>query len=158
MCLGSSLPIIALYGQPHQISHVNPWGSILQHYRNKTNYHSSGSRWKLQGSPHCKEIPVQMAMLKGLIKIALKTVKKVKVTSTSVLTCMIPHIVLFDYQSAKWTASKAWNAFRHKEERLLVYHKSSSCVLIPVVEIRVNFMIIPVKFQQKEICSLLQQA
>jgi hypothetical protein len=140
-----------------RLGHLNSWESTLQHYKNKTIYHSSGSKWKLQGSPHCKEMLVQMAMLKGLIKIALKTVKKVKVTSTSILTCMIPHIVLFDDQSAKWTALKAWNAFRHKKERFLGYHKSSSCVLIPVVEIRVNFMIIPVKFQQKEICSLLQQ-
>jgi hypothetical protein len=31
----------------------------------------------------------------------LKTVKKVKVTSTSILTCMIPHIALFEDQSAK---------------------------------------------------------
>jgi hypothetical protein len=82
----------------------------------------------------------------------------VKVATTSILTCMIPHIVLFADKSAKWTA------FRHKVERLLEYHnsliilfKTSSCVLIPVVEIRVNFMIIPLKFQQKEICSLLQQ-
>jgi hypothetical protein len=42
-----------------------------------------------------------MAMLKGLIKIALKTVKNVKVATTSILTCMIPHIVLFADKSAK---------------------------------------------------------
>jgi len=166
MCLGSSLPTIALctHQFASKLSHINPRGSTLQHYRNKTIYHSSGSRWKLQGNPQYKEIPVQMAMLKGLIKIALKTVKKVKVTTTSILTCMIPHIVFFADKSAKWTALKAWNTFRHKEERLLEYHNSliilfklSSCVLIPVVDIGVNFMIISVKFQQKEICSLFQQ-
>ncbi len=168
MCLGSSLPTIALCAQPHQfassLSLIYPWGSTLKHYRNKTIYHSSGSRWTLQGSSQYKEIPVQMAMLKGLIKIALKIVKKVEIATTSILTCMIPHIVLFADKSAKWTALKAWNAFRHKEERLLKYHnsliilfKTCSCVLIPVVDIRVNFMIISVKFQQKEICSLFQQ-
>jgi hypothetical protein len=57
-----------------------------------------------------------------------------KVTITSILTCMIPHIVLLAHQSAKWTALKAWNAFIHKEERLLEYNnsliilfKTSSC-------------------------------